>query len=551
VDNLTIEPMVMYELIREGAPPAVDVNGVPTHPTTPLTKAHYEPFDVPEPQEDSITFSSLKTTYQLPAFSITSSTGFWHRNSITRQDSEEQIASALGIPVYAASAGGMGPLVSSRGPGIVEQDASHQVSEELRLTSTRPNRYHLEWVIGYFYQDLFSEDIQQDSAPEASAIFGGPNMFFMYMPEDLVQNAQYGNISWRFLPHWKASIGLRHYHYSMSNSFMEYGAFAATAVFGNSVPYRSSASISQGGTTPSFTLTYNFDSAHMIYLRATKGFRLGGVSEPVPVVAASNTNPIYASQVANECALQAKLLLSTTCDPNLLLQAQRTFGSDWVWSYELGEKSSFLDDRMIINVDAYLENWNNPQVQTFLAGFPVTVNSANARIKGVELEIDTILPAGFTFALNGAFTDARFLKDSALTGFSSGALVPDIARLQGSAVLNWRRALGGDRSLFGTLEEDYTGTRTDIPYGETVTLQNINQYLVHLQAYSTVNVRLGIEGETSDGNVWKVSGFINNLTNSQVLVDPQPQIGLQTPAFSRFTISQPLTAGIDMSYSFR
>jgi hypothetical protein len=36
----------------------------------------------------------------------------------------------------------------------------------------------------------------------------------------------------------------------------------------------------------------------------------------------------------------------------------------------------------------------------------------------------------------------------------------------------------------------------------------------------------------------------------QVLLDPQPQIGLQTGAFERFVISQPLTAGIDVSYAF-
>lgn len=550
-ERLAIEPMVMYELIQEGAPPAVDVNGVPTHPKTPLIKAHYQPFDAPEPQQDSISFSSLKMTYDLPYFSVTSASGFWHRNSVTRQDAEEQIASAIGIPVYDAAAGGMGPLVSSRGPGLAEQNASRQLSEEFRITSTKPNRYHLQWVAGYFYQDMHSKDIQEDSAPQGAAIFGGPNMFFMYMPEVLIQNAVYGHISWRFLPRWKVAVGLRHYHYSMSNYFTEYGAFAATAVFGNSVPFRSAASIAQSGTTPSFTLTYNFDRDHMVYLKAAKGFRLGGVSEPIPVVAASNTNPIYASQVANECALQSKLLLTTACDPNLVLQAPRTFGSDSVWSYEIGEKSTFFNHRMIANVDAYLENWNNPQVQTFLAGFPVTVNSANARIKGVEFEVQALLPRGFDFTLNGAYTDARFREDSALTGFPGGTLVPDIARVQGSAVLHWEHDLQNDRSLFGTLEEDYTGTRTSVPYGETITLQNAGQLLVHLPAYSIVNVRFGMKGDGGTNGEWTASVFVNNLTNNQVLVDPQPQIGLQTQAFSRFAITRPLTAGIDVSYRFR
>jgi len=44
---------------------------------------------------------------------------------------------------------------------------------------------------------------------------------------------------------------------------------------------------------------------------------------------------------------------------------------------------------------------------------------------------------------------------------------------------------------------------------------------------------------------------VNNFTNKHVLLDPQPQIALQTSAFERYVINQPLTAGIDVSYAFR
>jgi hypothetical protein len=45
--------------------------------------------------------------------------------------------------------------------------------------------------------------------------------------------------------------------------------------------------------------------------------------------------------------------------------------------------------------------------------------------------------------------------------------------------------------------------------------------------------------------------FVDNLTNNLVLLDPQPQIALQTGAFERYAVGQPLTAGIDVSYAFR
>ena len=43
---------------------------------------------------------------------------------------------------------------------------------------------------------------------------------------------------------------------------------------------------------------------------------------------------------------------------------------------------------------------------------------------------------------------------------------------------------------------------------------------------------------------------MNNLTNKQALLDPQPQIDLQTNAFVRYLVSRPLTAGLDFTFKF-
>jgi len=318
------------------------------------------------------------------------------------------------------------------------------------------------------------------------------------------------------------------------------------------VPYNAAASIAASGTVPDVTLTWNIDSDHMVYAKVGKGFRLGGASSevgPIPVAPASNTNPLFSSEVANECGLQAKILLTTTCNPNILLTAPATFGSDSLWSYEVGEKSSFFDHRMIADIDAYLEDWYSPQVATDLAGFGLNVNGGDARIKGVEAQLQALLVAGFDVSLNASYTDGKFVESSPISGFPSGAQVPDTPKLSGSAVLQWLHDLSGNVSMFGSFEVDYTGTRTDVPFGVTATLQNLNQVLVHLPSYSLVNLRLGLRGEGSDDH-WSAAVFVDNLTNNIVVVDPQPQIALQTSAFARYVVSQPLTAGIDVSYQF-
>ncbi len=550
VDNLTIEPMAMYQRVQQDAPPAIDVNGNPSHPTVPAVLAHYEVFDSPEPQTDSLGFGSLTMVYQLPAFSLTSATGFWHRNFIDLQDATEQTASGIGIPVYDASGGGVGPDANSRGSGALEQDYSRQLSEEFRVTSTAPGP--LQWVAGYFYQDLYSEDDISNFVPQGAPVLGGINLFVSSVPETVVQNAVYGHLSWRLSPHFEVAAGFRRYHYSLAETSTEYGLFSALGPVGNTVPYNASASIAASGTVPDLTLTWNIDSEHMVYAKVGKGFRLGGASSevgPIPVVAASNTNPLFASEVANECGLQAKILLSATCDPNILLTAPTTFGSDSLWSYELGEKSSFFNHRMIADVDAYLENWHSPQLATDLAGFGLNVNGGAARIKGVEAQLQALLAAGFDISLNASYTDGKFIESSPISGFPAGAQVPDTPRLSGSAVLQWLHDLSDNLSMFSSLEVDYTGTRTDVPFGVTATLQNLNQVLVHLPAYSMVNFRLGFRGE-GNADHWSAALFVNNLTNNIVVIDPQPQIALQTSAFARYVVSQPLTAGIDVSYEF-
>lgn len=554
VDNLTIQPTLLYQAVNQGAPPTVDVNGVPTHPTVPRVLAHWEIYDAPEPQSDTLTLGSLNAVYQLPTFSVTSATGFWHRNFRDMQSDTENVAgvfSQYGITAYDAAAGGLGPQMSSNGPGTLEQDYSRQLSEELRFTSTTAGP--LQWVGGWFYQDLYSEDANSALAPQGAWFFGGPYVIVESNPEVMIQNAVYGHASWRFSRHFSIAAGFRRYHYSLHETSTEFGANTVLAGLGNTVPYNFATSTSSSGTVPSFTLTYNIDSGHMVYVRIDKGFRLGGASAdtgPTPVAPIDSTNPILAPQVANECGLQQKVLLTTTCTANVFLQAPTTYASDSLWSYELGEKSEFFNHRLLVNLDAYLEEWHQPQIATNVAGYGLTVNGGNARIKGLEGQLETLLPGGFNLSLNASFVDAKFVQSSALTGYPAGTRIPDTPRFSGSAILGWKHYLGNDLSLYGSVEDDYTGSRTDLPFGVTATLLTMNQMLIHLPAYSIANLRFGIRGERDGGDHWSAALFVNNFTNNIVLLDPQPQISLQDAAFSRYVVSQPLTAGIDLSYAF-
>jgi outer membrane receptor protein involved in Fe transport len=175
----------------------------------------------------------------------------------------------------------------------------------------------------------------------------------------------------------------------------------------------------------------------------------------------------------------------------------------------------------------------------------LTVNGAPAHIWGLELQLDTLLPGGFDIALNGGYTNSKFIADSAISGFTKGMQIPDTPAASGSVVLHWVHDLGSSLSVLGSIEGDYTGTRTDLPFGVTATLDNVEQVLVHMPAYAVGKLRFGLKS-----NQWTASMFVNNFTNNHSLVDPQPNGGLQTTAFDRYVMLRPLTGGVDVTYRF-
>lgn len=401
----------------------------------------------------------------------------------------------------------------------------------------------LQWIGGWFYQDLYSDTNLQSMVPQATPILGGPVFAVINMPQTLVQNAEFGELSYRFSQHWKVAASVRHYHYSLSESQTEWGVITPNSYEGDYVPFNSAASNRANGSVPKLDLQYTIDDKDMVYATASKGFRLGGVNVAFPVASpATSTNSVL---IGDECGLQAKLLNNTACSYPGLLQAPTTFSNDWVWSYELGEKSGFFDDRMQLDVSGYYENWSNPQIATDIGGVGLTANGGDAHIKGAEAELRALLNENWDLVLNYGYTDAKFVQSSVITGYPSGVPIPDTPKSTASAILHYQHEVNDNLSVFGSLEWDYVGSRLNTPYGETITLWNYNSLLVHLPAYNLGNLRLGL-----NGGRWTAALFVVNLTDKEVLLDPQPQIDLQMAAVTRYTVNRPRTVGLDISYRF-
>src|ERR1700683_1253179 len=140
-DWLSVTPSFLYQEIQQDGLSLID--------SDPGTENQYQPYNSPAPFLDRIDISSLNTQLNFTYFDVTSTTSYWTRDEELRQDGTEQIATVIGTPVYPPN--GFGPT----SPTSLEDDKSHQTSEEIRFTSVGDTRF--KWLGGYFYQDFESD----------------------------------------------------------------------------------------------------------------------------------------------------------------------------------------------------------------------------------------------------------------------------------------------------------------------------------------------------------------------------------------------------------
>jgi outer membrane receptor protein involved in Fe transport len=506
-DQLTIEPSFMYQRIYQGGLSDIDSN--------PGTMTNFQPFDQAEPFSDNFQLGSLKIEYHFPVFDLTSATSYWTRDEHLRQDGSEEIADVIGIPYYIA-AGGFGATT----PTPLEDDATKQTSEELRLTSNTDSAF--KWLAGFFYSDFQSQWNLFVLQPGALGPTGTGDGFTQYQPTKIIQNAFFGEVSYDFTSALKGTVGARRYYYtgSVNTAVSGYLSSAYSPGAPNAFAYATAGENNQG-VNPKFDLSYQISKDLMIYGTAAKGFRPGGGNQPIPTSGA----------LGSQCEAQLQANHGTTS----FVAAPNAFGPDDVWSYELGEKWRSESGRFTVNGDVYYEKWNGVQQNIPLAcGFPYTDNAGDAQVNGAELELNAVVVPGLVFAANAGYTHAVFVGFNLETGIASGTPVQDVPNWTSSASLSYKRSIGNDLNLTARAENNYVGGHYD------ATAQ-IN----HLPSYDLTNLRIGVEGDH-----WSAVLFAKNVFNTKALLTDVAAINVNVSEFNRVAVGQPATYGIDLNYHF-
>src|ERR1700691_2598993 len=383
-ESLSVTPSFFHETSTQ--------NGISAYDSDPGTLAHYQPFDIAEPLTDSLTAYSLNVNFSFPWFDLTSSTARWTRNSSQVEEASEAFNNPLEGITYNSNnglpnPGYYGPTGSGPEHGI-EDDPSHQFSEELRLTSTGSGRAN--WVAGLYYSDFYSLWGFNGTTPNYSAYMDlgtlapatTPHWFDAYSPTTLKQYAAFADATYSLTDALKVDVGARvnYYDYRFSSCLSGWGSAngAATPSCSGRI------ALSNNSFTPKFNLTFTFSPDLMAYATVSSGFRPGGGNAAYPTTGA-----------AWGAAFQQQNYTSG--------KWPSTYEPDRVLSYELGEKARFFDHRLTVNASLYYEDWRHVQLEAYPNDWALNINGNYVSIYGTDIDVLADLGAGFQFEVAAGY----------------------------------------------------------------------------------------------------------------------------------------------------
>ncbi len=251
----------------------------------------------------------------------------------------------------------------------------------------------------------------------------------------------------------------------------------------------------------------------MYYAQASEGFR----------------GPFGRFALPNACAAAAAQLGATT--------AEGEVGSDKLWNYEIGAKTSWFDQRLRVDVALYRIDWTNVQQSIFLnCGFALKENLGGVVNKGGEVDVEGRITKALSAGASVGFVNSALQQDIFGIPGTQGQPLPDIPKTTGGAFLAYN--LGAFGSWSGTARADYSYTGQSIStYSAGTSFTPDKGSLALLGAQLTLRKsNLGF------------SLFGRNLLNRISRTALERDVSLDVPDRLRYAVNVPRTIGVGFSY---
>jgi len=370
------------------------------------------------------------------------------------------------------------------------------------------------------------------------------SLFFSDLGYGLDQFALFGEVTAAVGPALSLTGGLRYYRFSENKDQIFDG------IFGND--NNGTSLVSQPGKTtadgvaPRVIASYKVNENMNLNAQASRGFRLGGINDPLNV-------PL--------------------CTPQDLatFSGRDTWGDESAWNYEVGLKSRLPGGLGSVHVAAFLMDLSDLQA-TVTAGScssRVIFNVPDARSQGFEVELELVPTRNFDFAASVSYDDATLRSTltstdpsgavTVVSGIESGRRLPTVPQFQSALAATYQWRVGQASMAYATATHQYVGSRfTQVGDDELGTLDLLSfgsntigapltastlTYEPELPGYNLVNLRVGVRRDR-----WDVSAFVNNVTDERALLSLDRERG--TRARISYLINQPRTFGISTRFNF-
>jgi iron complex outermembrane recepter protein len=549
-DHLTITPRIFYQRNDLNGWNRNDVFNILANPFTttrqPVTLGPRQQFtQLQENFTDNFVLGDVAVDYRVrPDVTVTSITSYNYRDILVVRDAGALTASITGGSI------GLPPNVYTLNAPLDDATNAKMWTEELRVAGARNG---IAWVAGGFFSHVHRHYGQNLPVTGFTALTGIPtrglraptdSLFWSDLDYTLNQSALFGEATVPITPEFSVTAGLRFYHFGEDKQQIFDG------IFGND--NNGTSLVSQPGTTnangaaPRVIATYKLSENVAVNAQVSRGFRLGGINDPLNV-------PL--------------------CTPQDLVtfSGRDTWKDETAWDYEAGVKSRLPNGKGSVRVAAFLMDIHDLQA-TVTAGScssRLIFNVPSARSQGFETEIEVAPTRSFDVALSASYNDATLRSTltstdasgavTVVSGIQSGRRLPTVPRFQSAIAATYQWDVRPGSTAYVTATDQYIGSRFtqvgDQDLGSLNLLSfgantigapltaSVFHYDPELPGYNIANVRVGLRHGR-----WDASVYVNNVGDERALLSFDQERG--TRARIGYLINQPRTLGLSYRVRF-
>ena len=347
------------------------------------------------------------------------------------------------------------------------------------------------------------------------------------------QVAAFGSLSYDIIPEvLTATAGTRYYHYSEYQRGSQYGTGANCVNVPNGQCTGGDATnMTAEGLNGSYhgfksraNLVWHISPDAMVYYTFSQGFRPGAYNRTTKGVAVGPDGAQYKKPLS--------------------------YAPDSLTNNEIGFKTEFFDNHLLLNGSLYHMQWNNVQMQFFnplvLGNTTFGVNGPNYKVDGAELQFDARITEGFSLMGSGSFNRSKQTTSPCLVGNipntpSYGACITEVIiagqglqpfanpfgqegsepafspRSQFNLRARYDWSFNGGYKAFAMAGASHMGSMYNqpatYPSGEGVIYPTTVDLRYLQEGYTTYDASLGIAKDA-----WDLSLYGTNLSNSHASV---------------------------------